>query len=66
MTQIMVSAVCSVPPAERAGLDLHPNDPAHLAIGAGEMMVRMKFAGRPPREIRRFIRSTLGMLFPGR
>jgi TetR/AcrR family hemagglutinin/protease transcriptional regulator len=66
MSQIMVSAVRRVPPKERAGLNLHPSDLAHLAMGAAEMMVRMKFAGRPPREIRRFIRSTLGMLFPER
>lgn len=35
------------------------------AIGVGEMMVRMRFAGRPPREIRRSNRSMLGMVFRG-
>ncbi len=66
LTEIMASAVRSTPKGERAGLELHPDDAAHLVLGAGEMMVRLQLAGRPRREIRRFVRSTLGMLFPDR
>jgi AcrR family transcriptional regulator len=66
LTEIMASAVRSTPKNERAGLELHPDDVAHLVLGAGEMMVRLQLAGRPRREIRRFVRSTLEMLFPER
>jgi TetR/AcrR family hemagglutinin/protease transcriptional regulator len=64
LTEIMVSAVRSTPKDERAGLALHPDDAAHLVLGAGEMMVRLQLAGRKRREIRRFVRSTLSALFP--
>jgi TetR/AcrR family hemagglutinin/protease transcriptional regulator len=64
LTEIMAAAVKSTPKQERAGLELHPDDVAHLVLGAGEMMVRLQLAGRPQREIKRFVRSTLGMLFP--
>jgi len=33
----MASAVRSTPKGERAGLELHPDDAAHLVLGAGEM-----------------------------
>ncbi len=65
LTKIMASAVRSTPKDEREGLELHPDDVAHLVLGAGEMMVRLQLAGRHRREIRRFVRSTLRMLFPG-
>jgi len=64
LTEIMASAVRSTPKEERAGLELHPDDVAHLVLGAGEMMVRLRLAGRGRREIRRFVRSTLRALFP--
>ena len=64
LTEIMASAVRSTPKNARAGLKLHPDDVAHLVLGAGEMMVRLQLAGRSRREIKRFVRSTLGMLFP--
>ena len=43
---------------------MHANHVAHLVLGAGEMMACLKISGRPPRENRRFVRSTLKMLFP--
>jgi TetR/AcrR family hemagglutinin/protease transcriptional regulator len=64
MIEIMTSAVRSVPKNKRAGLELHPDDLAHLVLGAGEMMVRLQLSGRSQREIRRFVRSTIGMFFP--
>jgi len=66
LTEIMASAVRSTPKNERGGLELHPDDVAHLVLGAGEMMVRLQLAGKKPRDIRRFVRSTLGALFPER
>lgn len=60
----MASEVKSTPKHERAGLELHPDDVAHLVLGAGGMMVRLQLAGRERREIKRFARSTLGTLFP--
>jgi len=64
LTEIMASAVRATPKNERGGLELHPDDVAHLVLGAGEMMVRLQLAGKKPREIRRFVRSTLRALFP--
>jgi len=64
MTVIMAAAVRTTPRRDRAGLEMHPEDVAHLVLAAGEMMARMQISGRSPREVRRFVRSTLRTLFP--
>lgn len=59
----VAAAVRRAPAHERADIDVHPEDLGRLLLGACEMIVRMQFAERPPREIRRFIRSVLDKLF---
>lgn len=65
LTRSIASSFRAAPPEERAGCSLHPDDLARLLIGVGERVARMKFAGRRPSEIRRFIRSTRKMIFAG-
>ena len=64
MTVVMADAVRATPKKDRAGLEMHAEDVAHLVLAAGEMMARMQISGRPPRDVRRFVRSTLRTLFP--
>ena len=64
MTVVMADAVRATPKKDRAGLEMHAEDVAHLVLAAGEMMARMQISGRPPREVQRFVRSTLRALFP--
>ena len=45
----MASAVRSTPKNEPGGLELHPDDVAHLVLAAGEMMVRLQLAEKKPR-----------------
>ena len=64
MTVVMASAVRTTPKMDRAGLEMRAEDAAHLVLAAGEMMARMQISGRHPRDVRRFVRSTLRALFP--
>lgn len=58
----VAASVRRAPADERAAIDVHPKDLGRLLLGACEMIVRMQFAERPPREIRRFVRSVLDKL----
>ncbi len=65
LVRAVASSVRDAPPEERPGSALHPEDVARLLIGVGETVARMKFAGRRPAEVRRFIRSIRTLLFAG-
>jgi TetR/AcrR family hemagglutinin/protease transcriptional regulator len=45
--------------------DIHPDDGARIAIGAGHMIARMKLSGRPEAEVERFLGAMVRSLASG-
>ncbi|HIF94869.1 MAG TPA: TetR/AcrR family transcriptional regulator [Myxococcales bacterium] len=58
----VTETIRDAPNGEFAAVGIHPQDIARLLLGCAEMIARIKFADRPPAEVRRFIQSALVLI----